>query len=97
MFHYLSSVFSVLQSTGFTLEVSPPSVKGFSVLQSMGSTFDVSLPFVVKHDLKANIREEIANIPADTLVRVMANTRNRFIQCMDNGGRHLLDVIFKTV
>ena len=36
-------------------------------------------------DLKANIREEIANIPADTLVWVMANARNRFIQCMDNG------------
>ena len=44
-------------------------------------------------DLQANIREEIANIPADTLV----NTKNRFIQCMDNGGRHLPDVIFKTV
>ena len=37
-------------------------------------------------DLKANIQEEIANIPADTLVRVMANARNRFILCMDNGG-----------
>ena len=61
-----------------------------------GSTLDVSLPFVVKHDLKANIREEIANIPADTLVMVMENTRNRFIQCMDNGGRHLPDMIFKT-
>ena len=42
-------------------------------------------------------REEIANIPADTLVRVMANTRNRFIQYMDNGGCHLPDVIFKTM
>ena len=29
-------------------------------------------------DLKANIREEIANIPAYTLVSVMANTRNRY-------------------
>ena len=48
-------------------------------------------------DLKANIREEIGNIPADTLVRVMANTRNRYMQCMDNGGRHLPDMIFKTV
>jgi len=28
---------------------------------------------------------------------IKANTRNRFIQCMDNGGRHLPDVIFKTV
>ena len=51
----------------------------------------------MKHDLKANIREEIANIPADTRMRVIANTRNRFIQCMNNGARHLPDVIFKTV
>ena len=57
----------------------------------------LSLAFVVKHDMNANIREEIANIPADTLVRVMANTRNRIIQCMDNEGRHPPDVIFKTV
>ena len=72
--------FSVIQSTGFTFDVSPPFVQGFSVLHSTGSTLDVSLPFVVEHYLKANIREEIANIPADTLLRVMANTRNRFIQ-----------------
>ena len=78
------------------LEVSFPFVKGFSVLQPTSSTHDVSLPFVAKHDLNTNIR---ANIPADTLVRVMANTRNLFIQCMHmhNGGRHLPDVIFKTV
>ena len=80
--------FSVLQFTDFTLDVSLPFVKGFSVLQSTGSTLDISLPFVVKHDLKANIREEIAVIPADTLVRVVANT---------SGGRHLPDLIFKTV
>ena len=48
-------------------------------------------------DLKANIRKEIANILADTLVRVMANTRNRYMQCMDNGGRHLTNMIFKTM
>ena len=53
--------------------------------QSTGFTLDVSLPFVAKHDLKANIREEIANIPADTLVRVIENTLNRFIQYMNNG------------
>ena len=47
--------------------------------------------------MKANIREEIADIPVDTLLRVTANTRNQFIQCMDNGARHLPDVIFKTV
>ena len=82
---------------GSTLDVSLPFVKGFSILQSTGSTLDFSLPFVVKHDLKANLREEIANIPADTLVGVMANTRNQFIQYMDNGGRHLTGMIFKTV
>ena len=27
-------------------------------------------------DLKSNIQEEIANIPVDTLVRIMANTNN---------------------
>ena len=48
-------------------------------------------------DLKTNIREEIANIPADTLMRFIANTRNRFIQCVDNGGCHLPDMIFKIV
>ena len=46
-------------------------------------------------DLKTNIQEEIANIAA-TLAGVMTNTRNRFTQCMENGGRHLSDVIFKT-
>ena len=46
---------------------------------------------------KANIWEEIVKVPADTLVRFLANTKNRFIQCMDNGERHLPDVIFQTV
>lgn len=48
-------------------------------------------------DLKTNIREEVANIPVDMLERVMRNTRNRFVQCIDNGGRHLADMIFKTM
>ena len=87
--------FFLFQSTCFTLIVSLPFNKG---VQSTGSTLDVSLPFVVKHDFKSNIREEIANIPADTLVvRVMANTRNLFIQCMGNEGRHLPDMIFKNM
>jgi len=73
--------YSVLQSMGFTHDISLSSVNGFSVLQSTGSTLDVSLLFIGKHDLKAN-NQEIANIP---VVRVMANTRNRFIQCMVNG------------
>ena len=47
-------------------------------------------------DLKTNIQEEIANIAPAMLAVVMTNARNRFTQCMENGGRHLPDVIFKT-
>ena len=48
-------------------------------------------------DLKTNIQEEIANITPAMLARVMTNARNRFTQCMKNGGRHLSDLIFKTM
>lgn len=48
-------------------------------------------------DLKTNIQEEIANIMLAMLARVMTNARNRFTQCMENGGRHLSDLIFKTI
>ena len=48
-------------------------------------------------DLKTNIQEEIANITPAMLARVMTNARNRFTQCMENGGRHLSDLIFKTM
>ena len=48
-------------------------------------------------DLKDNIRQEIANIPGDMLVRVIENTRNRYMKCIDNEGGHLPDMIFKTV
>ena len=47
-------------------------------------------------DLKTNIQEEIANIGPAMLAGVMTNARNRFTQCMENGGRYLPDVIFKT-
>ena len=47
-------------------------------------------------DLKTNFQEEIANIAPAMLAGVMTNGRNRFTQCMENGGRHLPDVIFKT-
>ena len=46
-------------------------------------------------DLKTNIQEEIANITPAMLARVTTNARNRFVQCMENGGRHLTDLIFK--
>ena len=48
-------------------------------------------------DLKANIRAEIANISNDMLEKIMSNARSRLTQCIDNGGRHLPDMIFKTV
>ena len=47
--------------------------------------------------LKGNIREEMANVPAGTLVKVMTNTQYRYMQCTDNRGRHLHDMIFKTM
>ena len=47
-------------------------------------------------DLKTNIQEEITNITPAMLVRAMTNARHRFTQCMENGGRHLPDFIFKT-
>ena len=43
-----------------------------------------------------NIQEEIANIAPAMLAGVMTNTRNWFTQCMENVGRHLPDMIFKT-
>ena len=46
--------------------------------------------------LKTNIRNAIAEIPVDMLQRVTQNFRNRLNQCIDNGGRHLIDVIFKS-
>lgn len=46
--------------------------------------------------LKEAIRTEIHRIPAEMLVRVMRNFRDRLQQCVDNEGQHLPDVIFKT-
>ena len=46
--------------------------------------------------LKTNIRNAIAEIPVGMLQRVARNFRNRLNQRIDNGGRHLTDVIFKT-
>lgn len=47
--------------------------------------------------LQNNIRTEIANIPRDMLERVERNFRIRLNQCINNEGRHLQDVLFKTV
>jgi hypothetical protein len=46
--------------------------------------------------LKNNIIRAIANIRTDVLERVNRNFRSRLVQCIDNEGRHLADVIFKT-
>ena len=46
--------------------------------------------------LKTNIRNAIAETPVDMLQRVARNFRNPLNQCIDNGGRYLTDVIFKT-
>ena len=47
-------------------------------------------------NLKTNIQEEIANIAPAMLAGAMTNARNLFTQCMEDGGCHLPDVIFKT-
>lgn len=48
-------------------------------------------------DLKNNIRDAVANIPVQMLERVVRNFRIRLAQCLENNGRHLPDIIFKTV
>ena len=47
-------------------------------------------------DLQNAIRTEIADIPIQMLERVDQGFRNRLQQCIDNGGGHLQDLIFKT-
>ena len=52
-------------------------------------------PSTLEH-LKAAITEEIDAIPQNMLERVMINFRERLQNCIDIGGRHLRDIIFKT-
>ena len=47
--------------------------------------------------LKQSIKEEIAAIPEHKTRRVMENLAARLKQCLRNGGRHLSDVLFKTL
>lgn len=56
----------------------------------------VDRPQTIDH-LKNNIRDATANIPIDMLRRVDENFKKRLNQCMRDEGRHLTDVIFKTV
>ena len=52
-------------------------------------------PSTLEH-LKAAITEEVNAIPHNMLERVMVNFRERLQNCIDIGGRHLSDTIFKT-
>ncbi|KAJ4450068.1 hypothetical protein ANN_01475 [Periplaneta americana] len=47
--------------------------------------------------LKNKIRQAVANITVDMLEGVGRNFRVRLTQCIENNGRHLPDMIFKTV
>jgi hypothetical protein len=46
-------------------------------------------------DLKQNIREEVAAVSPNMLLRVMQNFQKRMAECVDNKGRHLTDTIFR--
>ncbi|GFU11112.1 hypothetical protein TNCV_2936451 [Trichonephila clavipes] len=48
-------------------------------------------------DIRNNIRPEIDNIPVALLEKVAQSFRNRLYQSISNGGRHLTDIVFKTV
>ena len=45
--------------------------------------------------LKEVITQEVANIPPEMTRRAMENFRERLRQCVNNVGRHLMDIIFK--
>ena len=47
--------------------------------------------------LKEAIRQEVAAIPPAMTRKAMDNFRERLEQCVTNIGRHLSDVIFKSV
>jgi hypothetical protein len=46
--------------------------------------------------LKEAIIQAVAAIPPEMTRRTMDNFRERLRQCVNNGGRHLPDIIFKT-
>jgi hypothetical protein len=45
--------------------------------------------------LKAQIEENIANIPENTLSGALQNLQNRLTECVQRNGQHLTDMIFK--
>jgi len=48
------------------------------------------------NDLKEAIRQEIRPIDCQLLSRVMGDFKQRFENCIQEDGRHLNDIIFKT-
>ena len=46
--------------------------------------------------LKEAIRQEVAAITPEMILKVMDNYRERLQQCINIQGRHLSDVLFKT-
>ena len=46
-------------------------------------------------ELKDVIRQEVAAIPREVTRRTMDNFRERLRECLNNGGHHLSDIIFK--
>jgi len=46
--------------------------------------------------LKEAIRQEVAAITPEMILKVMGNYRERLHQCINIQGRHLSDVLFKT-
>ncbi|GBN05156.1 hypothetical protein AVEN_182362-1 [Araneus ventricosus] len=47
-------------------------------------------------ELKDAIRLEITAIPPEMVGKVMLNFRERFHKCIENEGKHLDDIIFRT-
>ncbi|GFT63962.1 retrovirus-related Pol polyprotein from transposon TNT 1-94 [Trichonephila clavipes] len=52
--------------------------------------------FKTLEDLRNNIRAETDNVPVDMLEKVTQSFQNRLPHCIDNGGRYLTDIEFKT-
>jgi hypothetical protein len=47
-------------------------------------------------ELKLSIRQEIAAVPEDMLENAMQNSEERLQICVQQEGRHLTDIIFRT-
>ena len=46
-------------------------------------------------ELKATIESEVRKIPQEMTKKVMESFQKRLQQCVENGGHHLNDVVFK--